>query len=713
MTDFTVLDVTGSLIAVAVFAVVLLAPGYAVGYASNLFGFRGLGRMERALWSNAYSFGVMPLGAYLVCRFAGLAVGSWVAVGLAAVVVLLAWTQRGRAAGWGRGGALAGTAVGVWIGVAVASLVDVQVGHRLYFSVVEFDQSYRVAFTDAVLRTGVPPTNPLYFAGHGAPLRYYYFWYVLCAMVAKIAHVTARQAFVASTVWAGLGLAGMVALCVRHFLAIPGRRGTAIAVGLLGVMGADLLPALGSVLRGEPLHGEMEWWSVDPFCSWQGAVLWVPHHTASLLCCLLSFLLIWRTRGEVSGRDRVGAVLLSSVAFASSVGLSIYVAFGFTLSMAAWTARLAVRGERGTAWRMVLAGVLGGLWLLPFLRELSDERSRTAAGQAATATHVFSFSVRRIIDPELLTGLGMFAGWKQAHPGLLDTVARLVLLLPGLVLELGFYGAVFVLLLLARRGRAEGGDARAEARSTALFLSGWGLAMVVFLRSAVIENNDFGYRGAMLPQMFLLLLGADLLASWWSGHAEAAWVTKTRGRAVLLYGLLVLGVAGTVYQGAMLRGFLPLQARQASGFKALPAEVYQARVAFGMLDRVAAKSAVVAFNPEDLGGSASGEVIAPHTFYLRSLMMNAGRQILSAEPGCATAFGGEEGACAAIREATARMYADPSPSAEAARGFCGRFGVDYLAISAMDPAWKDAAGWSGALPRVASEAGFRILKCSP
>jgi hypothetical protein len=237
--------------------------------------------------------------------------------------------------------------------------------------------------------------------------------------------------------------------------------------------------------------------------------------------------------------------------------------------------------------------------------------------------------------------------------------------------------------------------------------------MVVFLRSAVIENNDFGYRGAMLPQMFLLLLGADLLAGWWSGDAAGAWVAKTRGREALLYGLLGLGAAGTVYQGAMLRGFLPLEARRPqSGFSEVPAEVYQARVAFERLDRVAARTAVVAFNPEDLGVARSGEVVAPHTFYLRSLLMNAGRQILSAEPGCATAFGGDAGACAAIRGATAQLYANPAPSAAWARGFCGRFGVEYLAVSAMDPAWKDAGGWGGTLPRVASEDGFRIVTCS-
>ena len=74
-----------------------------------------------------------------------------------------------------------------WILFVIIELVDVGVCGRLYFSVTVFDHALRTAFVDAVLRTGVPPANPLFWPGHAAPMRYYYFWYVLTAAAARLA----------------------------------------------------------------------------------------------------------------------------------------------------------------------------------------------------------------------------------------------------------------------------------------------------------------------------------------------------------------------------------------------------------------------------------------------------------------------------------------------------------------------------------------------
>ena len=40
MSNFTLQDVAGSAVAVVVFALALYVPGYVLGYAANLFGFR-------------------------------------------------------------------------------------------------------------------------------------------------------------------------------------------------------------------------------------------------------------------------------------------------------------------------------------------------------------------------------------------------------------------------------------------------------------------------------------------------------------------------------------------------------------------------------------------------------------------------------------------------------------------------------------------------
>ena len=427
-------------------------------------------------------------------------------------------------------------------------------------------------------------------------MRYYYFWYVVCAMAARIGHVTARQAFIASSVWTGFGMAAILALYVRHFLGVVQsvRRQTLIAIALLAVTGADLLPAIGNIFAQAALNGDMEWWSNDQISSWMDSLLWVPHHVASLLCCLVAFLLLWIGRTAAGRLQRIATIGVAAVAFASGFGLSIYVAFGFALLMLAWVARLILGRPRNLALalQVVAAGVVSALLLVPFLTELIRAPSRSDLNAHAAPGHVLAFSVRRFIDPAFLTGLPMFASWNSVHPVLLDQVARLFLLLPGLGLELGLYGAILWFYGKHRNSYSADGPQR-----TALYLAGCGLLLALFVRSALNGNNDFGYRVAMLPQFFLLVLAADLLGSWWIEGREPV-VLPTVWRRKLVYGLIVLGVAGTVYQAVLLRIFIPLEAsRPQSGFADLPTQVFVGRTAFAELDHLSSRSAVVEFNP--------------------------------------------------------------------------------------------------------------------
>ena len=715
MSNFTLQDVAGSAVAVVVFALALYVPGYVLGYAANLFGFRKMSFCERSLWAIAFSFAVTPIAGYLAGRYAGFNAACGLLLGIALVWLVLLWRDRHQLAwsriAWSRSETAIACAALAWVAFVVFSLVDIQVGHKLYFSVVLDDQTYRVAFTDSVLRTGVPPANPLYFPGHSQPMRYYYFWYVVCAMAARIGHVTARQAFIASSAWAGFGMAAILALYVRHFLGVVEgvRRQTWIAIALLAVTGADLLPAIGNIFLQTALNGDMEWWSNDQISSWADSLLWVPHHVSSLLCCLVAFLLLWMGRTAAGRWQRVSLIAVAATAVASSFGLSIYVGFGFALLMLAWVARLIVSRPRNLALalQVMAAGILGALLLTPFLAELLSASSRSDLSSHTGATHLFAFSIRRLIDPALLTGLPIFASWNSAHPVLLDQAARLLLLLPGLALELGFYGAVLWFYGRHRKRYSADGPQR-----TALYLAGCGLLLALFVRSTVIGNNDFGYRVAMLPQFFLLVLAADLLGSWWIEGRNAV-VLPMAGRRRLAYGLIVLGIAGTVYQMVLLRVFIPLEAgRPDSGFSGLPAQVFEARTAFAELDKVASRSAIVEFNPYDPHPGIRGDVIPPYAFYARSLIMNANRQMVSADSRCPAQFGGESQFCAAIESSTQRLYELPAESAQWAEQYCRQFGADYLAVGEMDSVWSDASAWAATLPSVASEPGFRIVRCS-
>src|SRR5208283_18896 len=66
-----------------------------------------------------------------------------------------------------------------WIIFSILFIVDIQWGDRLYYNVISYDFTTRVAIINAITRTGVPPINPSYFPGHPVRLTYlYYFWYI-------------------------------------------------------------------------------------------------------------------------------------------------------------------------------------------------------------------------------------------------------------------------------------------------------------------------------------------------------------------------------------------------------------------------------------------------------------------------------------------------------------------------------------------------------
>src|SRR5439155_805497 len=127
----------------------------------------------------------------------------------------------------------------VWLAVTVFSLIDLQAGNRLYYPTSTVDYALRTSFVHSLSTTGVPPASPLFFPGHPVPLRYHYFWPMMCSLVNRAAQnsVNARQAVVGGTFWIGIALMALVAVYLRVFL--PGdadqfRRRSSTSILLLG-----------------------------------------------------------------------------------------------------------------------------------------------------------------------------------------------------------------------------------------------------------------------------------------------------------------------------------------------------------------------------------------------------------------------------------------------------------------------------------------------
>jgi len=235
-------DLGGSLWGTAVFAVAMFAPGYLVGRATNVCAFRTRGLREQMAWSLALSLGAGTIFLVALVWVAGVVAAGWV-LAASTLIAGVMWLRAGVKADLSRKQAMAcAAAFLIWTLVVVLSLVDLPHGGGLAMSVTSFDHAVRTAMVGTVMRTGVVPANPLYWPGHAAPLRYYYFWYVTCGVVARLAHITARQALIASCVWPMVAVAAMLALYGRYLLGWSGemlRRRWWMSVALMSVTGRD------------------------------------------------------------------------------------------------------------------------------------------------------------------------------------------------------------------------------------------------------------------------------------------------------------------------------------------------------------------------------------------------------------------------------------------------------------------------------------------
>jgi hypothetical protein len=688
MTNFMVEDLAGSVLALIGFVPILICPGFLLGAATNLFGFRSQGVLQQIAWSVSLSFGLAPLFTTLGCRYfsLGFVATTFVACFGGVFVLVLGgaarWSlPRDKAFKW------LTAFVALAVVVVLGTVIVIQVRGGLYLGVSAMDQSYRTAFVGSVVRSGVPPTNPLFHPGHNAPLRYYYFWYAVCAICVKLVHVSALQALMASSVWAGIGVVAVISLFVRHFLQVRQGLYTQILAGclLLGVTGADLLPTIANFMTHQPFAGDMEWWSADQVSSWVDGVCWVPNHVAALVCCTTAFLLLWMGRKNEDVGTRIVIVLLAAVGAASAFGCSIYVAIGFAFLMAAWTGRVLIQDKDAQqAVTNALAAGLAGVFSLPFARDLLG---RGAGATGTPVASVFQFGVRRMIDVGDIASLPLFGGWHRQHPRLLDETLRLLLLIPGYAVEFGFFGVVLVVLWRTRASLD-------EARKTAVFFSVVGLLLVSFVRSIAGSNNDFGYRAALLPSFFLLLLGSDVLLRLRSTACDAI-----RGSSrIILLGLLALGTAGTVFQVIALRLFVPIQvARGAKGFVGLPEATLATRENSAEVSAMTPLYAIVQANPID---ETDFRQVGHLLFTERAMTTYATED-------CGAVFGGERSACADTLLAVRSLYVSPSPSALMARSVCARLGIDYLVAAVSDPAWQNRSGWVWTLPLVSGASGSR------
>ena len=317
-------DCGGILISFFLFAVLVLPPGYAVGWLLNVVQFRNRTPLCRLALSVALSIAAGPVFSYLTALSFSLDLTVLIYLAIFVCVSVHAVRRwRGAAVLTESAGPFTGLFL-AWVVIAVFSLIDLQIGKRLYFSVTSLDYAVRTAFTSSIGAFGIPAQNPFFFPGHSVGLRYHYFWLIQSAIVQRLGcgSMNPRHALIGGTIWCGFGLFGVAALYLRFFSEQGSTRlleRAQFSISLMAVTGLDLFPALVLLLLARLkliaiLPPSAEWWNeqVDGFVY---SMIWEPHYVASLIACLTGFLLIWQDR-----EHRPASSVLAGIAFATALG---------------------------------------------------------------------------------------------------------------------------------------------------------------------------------------------------------------------------------------------------------------------------------------------------------------------------------------------------------------------------------------------------------
>ena len=701
---FTAQDLAYTLLAIALFPVFLWMPGYTVAWLLDLFHFRRRTWPFRAAFSLPLSIALCPILTYLAGRFFG--PGCRLDFLLRLCARMLRHPVPQPVAGPRSSGAQYlpfAAAVLVWLAILLYAVTDFQVGDRLYYATNVVDNSVRSAFIHSISTTGIPPQNPFFLSGGSAPLRYHYFWFMMCSLVDRAGGglFTARHALNGGIFWCGLAIMALVALYLRLVHPSgPGRfhRRALNGILLLGITGLDLVPCLFLVFLYTKhlvpfILPSIEAWNED--VDWfLFTAIWAPHALSSLISCLTAFLLLWNAPAERTTPGELRYAIPAGAALASAAGESIYVAFVFAAFLCVWTAITLIKKWRHETLALLIAGAAAVVLVIPYLASLRGPAAPTDTG----SPFPLSLAVRAFSFAPMLPG----------HPW--HTALKNLSWLPlNYLLEFGFFflAGRWAWQTAKKPEKIRGHCGLASALWQRYGLSGRNLSrtQLAFLSMAItsllictfvrsnIGCNDLGWRGLLPAEFILLLCGADMLSH------------RLTARLPIIF--LALGIAGTVCDLALSRTYALLVDREQipslnwmGPAHDLARRAYAARSAYQWLRANTPPTAVIQFNPKV-------------EFEDAAAMLYSDRRMVAVDMNCNVTFGGDPQLCppilTRIQEVFPASAAASPPSAFS--DVCRSLPIDILIAKDTDPAWRDPKSWVWNEPPIYANHYLRLFSC--
>jgi hypothetical protein len=688
--NFMVEDLRGALTAIALFPQFLIMPGYVLGWCLNLFEFRGRSLQFRLAFAIPLSISSCPVLTYLGGRFASMT-AVWLLYAASAVAFLFLIIRDRKCLKLPAGIKFASAAAAIWFLVAMFALIDVQIGDRLYYTTSTIDHSVRTAFIHSISTTGVPPQNPFFFSRNPAPLRYHYFWLMMCSLVNQVSaySVSARHALMGGTFWVGIGLMALVAVYLRLFAAagsVPYRRRVTMGFVLLAVTGLDIVPSLFFLfLYGKGMMDfvlpSVEWWNehVDWFLY---TALWAPHALAAMIACFTSFLLLWRAP-SATGRARY--VIPAAMGLASAAGMSIYVAFVFAIFLALWTAITWLKKWRLETAVLCAAGAGSVVLFAPYLLSLVTGPGGKGGAAQLIAVGVRAFSLAALIPTPHMSS------WLR------QLVVNLPLVPVNYFLEFGLFFLIarYKWLEWRKSGKPLG---RGDLAFAAMAVTS--VVTCTFLKSAVLGCNDLGWRGMLIAEFVLLLWAVDLF-----GERERLEFLSARQQQLLAV-FFALGFAGTVYDMAIVRAYPVLADRGVvppldwmSPDRDFGHRTYAERAAYEWLRQRTPETASVQANPKVV-------------FQDTPAMIYSERRTVAGDLTCLASFGGDPAQCPPIAaQVQAAFPLDPKQAPPSLGGLCKALPIDAVVAKDTDAVWRNRQGWVWAEHPVYASPYVRMFKC--
>ena len=320
-------------------------------------------------------------------------------------------------------------------------------------------------------------------------------------------------------------------------------------------------------------------------------------------------------------------------------------------------------------WTMILPGLVAVISILPFLIDLFF-----GPGASSTMSQFpLAFNIRAFYPLEIVT----------IYSPTWEKLLLYLLALPlNYFLEFGFFFLAGILWFQYCRKNQQKTNPFALSE-VSLFLTT--AFMATFIRSTIIVNNDFGWRGWMFGQFILIFWGVDLIRLFWGGNHPPYVMLFQKPREIktvrlFLTVLLTIGVITSFYDALILRFWPIIIDTGIAGFPRiltpdnhLGERTLATREAYEFIDSNTPATTIVQFDPRYTMDRPSGLYrTRPTAISYHSL------------------YGVPENTYKPLIESVGNIF-DEEDDWQVLDSKCDQFHINILILRDLDPIWSNLA----------------------